>query len=331
MAAALVGEPLPRTRPQVAVLDQTNREVVRTVDIDGRRVRADDLRFLAAVANTGRLTTAAHALGVDHTTVSRRLRVLEKVLGARLIEHGPDGWELTEAGRPIVEHARVIQNAVDLVTRAAAGAQDDSVTGTVRVTASDGFGTLFVVPALARVQAQHPKLSVELITGARGLSLRDPSFDLAMTLSTPPVTRLFTERLCEYDSAFYASDAYLAEHGDPVSLDELKEHALIFFVDSLQRRRELQLSSYISEASAQFSSTNVFAQLEATRLGAGIALLPKFVARTAPEVRPVAVKMPPPRVAIALAARRDAMVRRDVLVVRDALHEEVRSRRHELI
>lgn len=300
-------------------------------DIDARAVRADDLRFLAAVADTGRMTTAGNALGVDHSTVSRRLRALEKALGARLVARGPEGWELTPTGRAVVEHARAVQSAVDRATRAAAGAPADSIVGTVRVTAADGFGTRFVVPALARVRARHPNLSMELVTGARELTLRDSNFDLGVIPGRPPVTRLFTERLCDYDSAFYASDAYLAEKGDPTSLDELRRHALIYFVDSLQRVRELDLGNHLPEPAVRFSSTNIFAQLEATRCGVGIALMSRFMAGTAPELRRVAVEVPLPRVPVTLAARRDAMARREVLVVRTALHEEVRSRRDELV
>jgi DNA-binding transcriptional LysR family regulator len=302
-----------------------------TSNIHGRDVRADDLRILAALADTGRPMTAAKILGVDHTTVSRRLRALEKALGSRLFDRGHEGWELTDTGRAVVEHARAIQNAVDLATRAAVGTEADSLTGTVRVTTADGFGTRFVVPALARVRAKHPGLNVELVTGARELTFRESSFDLGITPGHPPVTRLVTEKLCDYDSAFYASETYLAERGDPASLEELEQHPFIFFVDAMQRVRELDLGSYLPNAVVRFSSTNVFAQLEAARCGVGIALLSKFVAITAPELRPVAAAVPRPRVPVTLAARREAMTRRAVRVVRAALLQEVENRQDELI
>jgi DNA-binding transcriptional LysR family regulator len=300
-------------------------------DLHGRDVRADDLRFLAALADTGRLMTAATVLGVDHTTVSRRLRALESALGSRLFDRGHEGWELTDTGRTVVEHARAIQKAVDLATRAAVGTDADALTGTVRVTAADGFGTRFVVPALARVQAKHPGLNVELITGARELALRESTFDLGITLGQPPATRLVTERLCDYDFGFYASETYLKEHGDPASLEELERHPLIFFVDAMQRVREVDLSSYLPNAVVRFSSTNIFAQLEATRHGVGIALLPKFIAITAPDLRPIAAAVPRPRVPVTLAARREAMTRREVRTVRAALLHEMHNRQDELI
>jgi DNA-binding transcriptional LysR family regulator len=242
-----------------------------------------------------------------------------------------DGWELTEAGNLVVEHARVIQNAVELATRAVSRQRSDSIVGTVRVTSADGFGTLFIVPAVSRVQSDHPELRVELVTGARELSLRNSNFDIGITLGTPPGSRLFTETLCEYDATFYASESYLSQHGDPRSIEELARHPLIYFVDTLQRIRELQLGSDLSEATVRFSSTNIFAQAEAARQGVGVALLPKFIARTIPTLRPISLDIAPQTVLVTLAVRKDAIDRPEVIAVRNYLHEEVRNRKEELI
>ncbi|MCV7015243.1 LysR family transcriptional regulator [Mycolicibacterium madagascariense] len=299
---------------------------------DPRSVRADDLRYLAAVADTGRLTSAAKHLGVDHSTVSRRLQALEQTLGARLLARVDGGWVLTEPGRAVVEHARSIERAVGLAAHAARSSEPPALAGTVRITAADGFGTLFVTPAMARVRQQHPGLRIELATGARELTLRDTTFDVAVTPGPPPAsTRLHTELLCEYDNAFYASEKYLAEHGNPSSVAELAEHPIISFVEELEKVREIDLASILPNVSLGFSSTNIFAQLEATRQGIGIGLLGKFVAHTAPELQQVATYLRPTRVAVLLAARRDALKRPEIQVVRDALHREVRVRRDELV
>lgn len=298
---------------------------------DPRDVKADDLRYLAVIAESGRLVSAARALGVDHSTVSRRLQALEQALGVRVLNRASDGWELTEAGRAILEHARTVQRAVESASRYAAGTAVDPVGGTVRITAADGFGTLFVVPAVARVQEQHPSLRVELITGARELTLRSSSFDLAITIGATPATRFFSERLCEYDNAFFASERYLAEFGDPASLQELEHHRIIFFVEALQRMRELDLKHFVPDPVISFSSTNIFAQLAAVRQGLGIGLLSKFVAHGAPDIRPVAASIRPPRVPVTLVVRQEAADRPEIAVVREALHQEVRLRRDELV
>lgn len=298
---------------------------------DIRNLRADDLRFLLAVANTGRLIAAADALGVDHTTVSRRIRALERTLDARLVERGTDGWELTETGRAVAEHARPIQAAVERAAMAAAGTRPDAVSGTIRITAPDGFGAVVAMPAVKRVREQHPNLNIELITATRHLIMHQSGFDLAIAVGKPSTPRLATERLGEYALALYASEDYLTERGCPTSVDELESHTLIFYIDSLLQVDALDLAQYLPGVSARLTSTNIFAQLEATRIGAGIGLLPKFLARRAPELRPVDVGLPQMRLTWTLAARRDGVSRPAVQAVREQLHRQFREHQSDLL
>ncbi len=299
---------------------------------DPQSVRADDLRYLVAVVDTGRLTSAAKLLGVDHSTVSRRLQALEQALNTRLLIRSDERWELTGPGRTVMEHARNVVRAVELAAEAVDPMRQRTIDATVRVTAADGFGALIVTPAMARVQLQHPRLRIELATGARELTLRDAAFDIAVTPGPPPpATRLFTERLCEYDNGFYASASYLAKHGNPDSIEELTEHTIISFVEGLEKIREIDLSRLVPDARVAFSSTNIFAQLQAIRQEMGIGLVANFVARTVPDLVPVAAYVPPARVLVTLAVRREALKRPEIQVVREALHQEVQMRRGELI
>lgn len=299
--------------------------------VDLHQLRADDLRHLLALANTGRLVAAADALAVDHTTVSRRVRALEKALGVRLVERGVDGWELTETGRSVAEHARPVQEAVERAAKAATGAHEDSLAGTFRITAPDGFGTYFVAPALTRLRERHPDLSVELITATRQLSLHQSGFDLAIAIGRPGARRLRVEKLSDYDFGLYASEDYLSRHGEPESVDDLRQHPFIFYIDSLLQVGDLDFTSYLPGVTARFTSTNLFAQVEATRSGAGIALLPKFMARRVAELRSIDVGQPRMKLAFSLAARRESVSRRSVQVVREALREEVAARQDELL
>jgi DNA-binding transcriptional LysR family regulator len=293
-------------------------------------VRSDDLRYLVAVANTGRLVAAATALGVDHSTVSRRIKALERVLRVRLLERSSDGWELTEAGRAVAEHARPIQHAVEQAALAAGGARADTLAGTIRVTAPDGFGVAFVVPALTEVRRRHPDLNVELITATRELRLYQSGFDLAIAVGKPMETKMFTELLTDYTLELYASEAYLETRAEPATVDELRGHPLIFYVDSLLQVGDLDLTRYLPHVPARFASTNIFAQLEATRQGAGIGLLPKYIALRAPELRRVCRSIDPLWLSFSLAVRRDSFSRPNVQVVREAIHHQVRLRANEL-
>ncbi|MFD9813315.1 LysR family transcriptional regulator [Streptomyces sp. NPDC059080] len=298
--------------------------------VDPRRLRADDLRFLLAVARTGRLVAAADALGVDHTTVSRRIAALEKGLGTRLIERGSEGWALTDAGKAVSQNARTIEDALARAVEAVAGQGSPSLHGTVRVSAPDGFGTVFATPALARVRRQHPRLQAELVTATRQLTLHASGFDLALAIGRPTGHRLVTEHLTDYALGLYASDEYLARCGSPEALTDLREHALVFYIESMLQVGDLDIERHLPSTTPAFSSTNVFAQVEATCLGAGIGVLPTFLAHRA-QLRRLLADQVDIRLPITLAVRREAVTHPAVRAVRDALHHEVAERTAELL
>ncbi|MFD5567427.1 LysR family transcriptional regulator [Streptomyces cadmiisoli] len=298
--------------------------------VDPRKLRADDLRHLLAVARTGRLVAAADALGVDHTTVSRRIAALEKALGLRLIERGTDGWALTDAGKAVSENARAVEDALARVVDAVSGRDEPSLHGTVRVSAPDGFGTVFATPALARVRRHHPGLQAELITATRQLTLHPSGFDLALAIGRPTGNRLVTEHLTDYVLGLYAADDYLARYGAPRTPDDLRDHPLIFYIESMLQVGDLEIERHLPGSTPAFSSTNVFAQLEATRLGAGIGVLPAFLAHRA-QLRRLLADQVTIRLPITLAVRREAVTHPAVRVVREALRQEVADRRAELL
>jgi DNA-binding transcriptional LysR family regulator len=296
---------------------------------DPHEVSADDLRYLLAVARVGRLVSAAALLGVDHTTVRRRLDRLEAALGARLLDRGADGWQLTAIGRDVVERAAPLEGLVEQVVAAASGG--GTVRGTVRVAAPEGFGSLFAAPALARVRAEHPGIALELVTSTRPLSLRGSGFDLAVTVGSPAGSRVPAELLTEYALRLYATPAYLAARPPVRTVADLEGHDLVFYVDALLTVRELDLAPELAGMTLGFGSTNVFAQLEATRAGAGIGLLHAFMGEGAAGLERVLPGVVDFRLPFMLSARPDSPAIDAVAIVRDALRREVAERRDELM
>ncbi|MGV9870100.1 LysR family transcriptional regulator [Rhodococcus koreensis] len=296
-----------------------------------RRLRTDDLRYLLALADTGRIGAAADHLSVDASTVSRRLRALEKVLGTRILKRSSEGWELTDFGSSIVERARPIDEALQSVARAVRGESDDAIRGDFRLTAPDAFSTAFVVPALKRLRLEHPGLNIELLTATRQLNLHQAGFDLAIALSDQVTKRLFTETLAVYRLSFYATDEYLTRCGTPQTLDDLHNHTVIFYVESLLQVGDLDFGNYAPGVEVHFASTNIYAQLEAAACGAGIGLLPRFMALREPALRELTHLAPEIRLRYVMAARREALGRPALQAVRNAVHREVQERSGELI
>jgi DNA-binding transcriptional LysR family regulator len=293
-------------------------------------VSADDLRALLAVARAGRMVSAAALLGVDHTTVRRRIDRLETALGVRLLDRGADGWELTAIGREVAMRSAPLEEVVESAVEAASGGEH-GLRGTVRVVAPEGFAVTFAAPALARLRAESPDLLVELVTSTRPLSLRGAGFDLAVTIGSAAGSRMASEPLSEYAVRLYASRAYLDAHDPITSVADLDSHFLVYYVDALLTVRELDLAPLLGGMRVGFGSTSAVAQLEATRRGAGIGLLHAFVAEREPGLVPVLPREVDFRLQFAMSIRPESRGLAAVVAVREALTDEVRRRRDELV
>jgi DNA-binding transcriptional LysR family regulator len=134
-------------------------------------------RYPFAIGRSGTRRSAALDLGVDHTTVSRRIRALEKNAGCPVNRARSSRLGVDRYGRSVAERARAIEESVQEAVDAAVGDSIDSLRGRVRVTAPDGFGTLVATPALCRLRMKHPHLSVELLTATRQMNLQQLGFD----------------------------------------------------------------------------------------------------------------------------------------------------------
>ena len=269
-------------------------------------------------------------MGLNHTTVSRRIAALEKALGGRVLARAAGGWEVTELGAEAVLVAERIEAAVS-----ALGPSDrapDPITGVVRMTATDGFSAYIAAPAVARLRREHPGLSVEIVTVTRRALQQRSGLDIEVVVGTPQVHRAEAIRLGEYRLGMYASRAYLADHGMPSSIEELTQHQLVYFVDSMLQVDDLDAPRRLVPTMRDgLSSTNVFVHVEATRAGAGIGFLPCFMADRHSDL----VRLLPSDFAELLpywmVLRPDSMRRPAVAAVVQALREETEQRREELL
>ncbi|WP_187697064.1 LysR family transcriptional regulator [Arthrobacter sp. TS-15] len=290
----------------------------------------DDLLILLAVSRSGKFTTAAQALGLNHTTVSRRIAALEKALGGRVLARAAGGWEVTELGAEAVLVAERIEAAVGAL--GPSHRAPDPITGVVRMTATDGFSAYIAAPAVARLRREHPGLSLEIVTVTRRALQQRSGLDIEVVVGTPQVHRAEAIRLGEYRLGMYASRAYLADNGTPSSIEELTQHQLVYFVDSMLQVDDLDAPRRLVPTMRDgLSSTNVFVHVEATRAGAGVGFLPCFMADRHADL----VRLLPSDFAELLpywmVLRPDSMRRPAVAAVVQALREETESRREELL
>ncbi|MGF0312542.1 LysR family transcriptional regulator [Rhodococcus sp. 06-412-2C] len=237
----------------------------------------DHLRYFLEVSRTGRLTDASRTLGVDHTTVGRRITALEKSAGQRLFDRTPSGWRLTEAGRRLVGYAETVESTL-IAAFEDQTSDTGSLRGTVRIAAPDGFGAFVLTPKLGVLRDKHPDLDIELVTATEHNSLATREFDIAITLERPSPRFVVTRRLATYSLELYAAEEYLAAMSPIHTVDDLRGHTLISYVDALLDVAPLRiLDSILPEGRAQIQTNNITGQWIAARSGVGIAPLPSYI------------------------------------------------------
>lgn len=258
--------------------------VCRIADMDPRRPpRADDLLVLLAVARTGRYTAAASHLGVDHTTIARRITALEDAMGGRLVAQTPTGWELTRLGQHAVESAGRIEAAMSQLH--GVDIEPDPISGVVRMSATDGYSAYIAAPAIAELRMTHPRLTAEIVTVTRRAADHRPGLDIEVVVGRPQTHRAHMTKLGTYTLGMYASRDYLERAGEPATPEELMRYPLVYFVDSILQVEALDLPrKVVPDMDDAVTSTNVFVHVEATRAGAGIGLLPCFMADRHPDL-----------------------------------------------
>lgn len=283
-----------------------------------RRLSADDLLVLLAVGRSGRYTTAADELGVNHTTIARRIAALEQSLGGRLLSRVGGGWELTDRGREALSAAEAVESAVR--TLSADPASPPALEGVVRMSATDGFSAYIAAPAVAEMQRRHPGVTVEIVATTRRATQQRSGLDVEVVVGEPQVHRAQAIRLGDYRLGLYASRDYLARRGAPASHAELADHPLVYFIDSMLQVDDLDLARSVAPGMREsVTSTNVFVHVEATRAAAGLGLLPCFMAARHDDL----VRVLPDTVALRLTywlvTRAETMRRPEVAAVVDAI------------
>ncbi len=188
-----------------------------------------DLQHVLAVAEHGSLANAARVLGVNHTTVLRRVGALERRLGVRLFDRLPTGYTLTAAGEELAGAARAMQDTAHAVERRLLG-QDLQLTGTVRVTTTDTLAVTVMPAALAGFSAVHPDVALEMTTATAIANLSKRDADVAVRPTTQPPAHLVGRRVADVGFAIYGAPAYLARV--PAKRD-LARHAWVAPDDSL--------------------------------------------------------------------------------------------------
>lgn len=235
-----------------------------------------DLRFFLELARAGTLSSAARRLGVEHTTVSRRIQRLEKDFKTPLFDRRRDGYELTEIGQSLLPHAEAMESAV-LGAAEELGGTHAAARGVVRLGAPEVFGSRVIAPRILPLLEGNPDLRVDLLLLPRYANLANREADLGVTLEAPETGRYVVTRLTAVRYYLFAAPEYLATHPEIRKREDLDEH---FFVDYVQDQLMTAGLDFFAALgivpSRRFCCTGMLAQHEAAEAGAGLCMLPPF-------------------------------------------------------
>ena len=239
----------------------------------------NDLKFFLELARQGRLMPAARRLKVDHTTVSRRISELERDLGIKIFDRKPDGFVLTEDGHKLYQTAEKIEGAALIVTEDFSAAPTEP-TGRVRLTTMEGIAAFYLAEKLVQFNEKHPGVVVELVTERHLINLTKREADVCISFVPMAGPKLSVKKAGEFKLGLFASPKYIGDRGTPTSMEELKSHDFIDYVDDLVAIQPVQwLHDVLVPENVVFRSTSMAAQQNAIGAGRGIGLLPFFSAK----------------------------------------------------
>jgi DNA-binding transcriptional LysR family regulator len=287
-----------------------------------------DLRFFLAVARHGSTVAAAKALGVNQSTVQRRLLEFQRKIGRELVKRQASGYRLTEFGQEMLPHAERVEQAVqDFAQQQAASQRDQG--GVIRLTCPEPIMARITQSGLLdRFHARYPELRVEFVMSDKYLDLAKGDADVALRSGDTEDDVLVGRKVADSIWAVYASRKYIALHGQPRRMEELNSHALVGLDVSMARHRAAQwLRDVAPKAEIAARSNSVLGLVSAVKSGIGIAPLPTALGDAEPDL--VRVLGPVPELARSwrLLTHPDLRHTRRVSAFFDFITEEINALR----
>jgi len=252
------------------------------MDVDTMEHDLNDMMVFLAVVETGSFTLAADRLNIPKANVSRKVSRSEQQLNITLLERSTRSQHLTEAGKRYLVHCKRVHEELDLAT-ASVSELMHSYKGELKIGASISTGQQILRPALATFMHQYPELNVQLNLVNRRVDFIEEGFDVVIRIGQLEDSMLIAKKLGTATRSLFASPAYLAKHGKPLTVKELLAHQLLV-MNPTNNDPKLNLVSTDGEAFILNCKPRLlvddFAILKQSLIdGLGIAVLPDYMSR----------------------------------------------------
>lgn len=290
----------------------------RSIKFDWNRART----FLVT-AEEGSLSAAARALGMAQPTLGRQVDALEEELGVVLFERAGRGLVLTPSGLELLDHVRAMGEAAGRMSLAASG-HTQSVEGSICITASEIYSAFVLAPLVAKLRAEHPGITVEIVASNAAIDLKRREADIAIRNFRPTQPDLIAKRLADDRARLYATPGYLEGIGNPQKPEDLSRADFIGFdttdtmINGLNKR-----GLSLTHRNFPVLTESHAVHWELCKQGAGIGVVPEKLGDSEPLVRRVLSDFPPMEFPVWLTTHREVHTSRRVRIVFDFLAGEL--------
>ncbi len=249
----------------------------------------DKLRIFHAVAEAGSLTRAADTLRLSQSAMSRQISALEETLSTTLFHRHARGLLLTEQGELLFAATIAICSRLDSAVARLRDSQD-KIFGELRVTSSVDFGTLWLAPRLESLYRAAPRIKIDLILEQRVLDLTMREADIAIRMKEPSQADLIRRKLMSARMRLYATRSYLRTCGEPRNEEDLAGHRIICQggsrpPDSITQRFVDRI--FTGNISSYLTVNNYYGVLQAVQHHLGIGVLPDYLEKHCPDLKPI--------------------------------------------
>ena len=276
----------------------------------------NDLRYFLALAREGSVSGAGRALGVEHTTVARRVNALEKQLDCRLFDRLPTGYAMTQVAENLYPHAQAVEELMQVAGREVFG-RDAQLSGNLKLTASYDVFTRLVTPRLHQFTERYPGIDLELLSSTNLADLSSRQADIALRLSPNPPDYLIGRKILPLRHGVYASSKYLQKKRNTERL-VLWEH---------ERKTPEWVSDHFPHAQLAARANEIMTMMEVVKNHIGIARLPCYVADAEPTLRRLDLSLTPSSWGVWVLSHVDLRSTARVRVCREFLIEIIEEQR----
>jgi DNA-binding transcriptional LysR family regulator len=244
------------------------------------------------IARAGSFRGAMRATGIGFRTLNSRIAFLEEKLGFNILHRTPDGIVLTSEGQQVLEGAEQIEAIIARIQRLGKSFNHETE-GEVMLATTEGMGTFWIAPQIKNFSKQHPKVAIRLHPSMSVANMRRFEIDLAIQVLEPVLPEIKRVRLARLHLMLAASPTYVAKHGNPAKISELKNHTFVFHSNpqfSDLSRIEHAVGSKL-EQSQYLVLRNSSAHYMSIDSGVGIGFIPSYTFGIGTRLVPLAVPL----------------------------------------